>query len=64
MPLILICILLYPVHTTEYIPDNTLEYWQRERQIQLEKFEKERLIQLKDNAEKLYIINANINYLQ
>lgn len=53
MPLILICILLYPVHTTEYIPDNSLEYWQQKR-----------LDQLKDNAEKLYIINANINYLQ
>ena len=53
MPILLICILLYPVHTTEYIPDKSLEYWQQKR-----------LEQLKDNAEKLYIINANINYLQ
>jgi len=44
--------ILYPRLITEYIPERTLEYYQ-----------KERLIQLKEHAERLLIINANIEYL-
>ena len=51
--LTIVCILSLPIQITELIPDNTLEYWERQRQIQIT-----------DNAKKLYIINANINYLQ
>ena len=51
--LIIICILLLPIQATDTPPTGTLEYWQRER-----------IKQLTDNAKKLYIINANIQYLQ
>jgi len=49
MPLILICILLYPVHTTEYIPDNTLEHYQQLR-----------LQTIQEHSKKMFYINANI----
>jgi hypothetical protein len=53
LAILTIIILSYPISTTDIQPRGILEYWQQQRQVQL-----------KDHAKKLYIINANINYLQ
>lgn len=53
MKILLICVYLFPSSITNYTPEGTLQY-----------YEWERIKQLKEHATRMYIINANINYLQ